>query len=764
MNKTIAELYASNPIIFLSNDGLIPVDQSPITSSSSGAIKKSDLFTGLSTDVLGLHKSGAETVTGAKTFNAGTFLDKGSEVYNVKAGGFNAVGDGVTNDATAINAAITAANAAGGGVVFVPKSSSSYIVNSDILLLSNVSLISNGATITTTRSSQELIAVVNRSKVRISGFILNAPSGVAHFKTVGHDDLEISDNDFIGVSGTAGNIVFDSAAASNFDNTDILRNTFTDITGTAKNISVGNSSHTVSNLNIYGNRFTRCTGAAINLIAGNLVTDVYIERNTDIDRVGAHGATRALLVTGGDNRAYQLSNVFVLNNYFKTTVISTDTDGSTGHSEMTIGFCDLYAAKNIKVLNNTAIGTFTAATRTNPATSGIFFATGRVQWPNIGVEVSGNYVEQYGGFIDFDSTINGDIHHNILFKVGTPVASGFGIQKNLKIHDNISVYPCKVADGNGNLVADQSFTTIEGSSGNFVQINNNLSDNVYFDDRPIVPPVGVTATVSAGGTLTAATTYYYVVTALDEGGETIASSQVSGLTTSSNKTITIQWFPVLAATSYRIYRSTTSGVYGATSLVGTGDTHFETYQKTDTGITLTTGTPPLVSTVFVPEFDSAIAMFNADLTSWTVRNNTFYYPQGTFSAGYIKNNGPGILPKIIDNNRAVDTTGDILFNKSKVPTIAKTANYTVTAIDSILTGDCTSGNLTFTLPPVATSKDYEYTFKRIDGSGNNVIVDGNSTETIDGATTKTITTQWGFIKIACDGAKWIITASGGTIT
>jgi hypothetical protein len=95
---------------------------------------------------------------------------------------------------------------------------------------------------------------------------------------------------------------------------------------------------------------------------------------------------------------------------------------------------------------------------------------------------------------------------------------------------------------------------------------------------------------------------------------------------------------------------------------------------------------------------------------------------------------------------------------------AKTSNYTVTATDSVLSGDCTSGNLTFTRPAAASIAGRRYTFKRIDGSGNSVIVDGNSSETIDGAATKTLTTQWAAITIISNGTNWLIESQMGTIT
>jgi hypothetical protein len=70
-------------------------------------------------DAVVVHLAGAETVTGAKTFNAGTLLDKGSTVFNVKA--FGAIGDGTTNDTAAVTSTISALNAAGGGYCYFPK-------------------------------------------------------------------------------------------------------------------------------------------------------------------------------------------------------------------------------------------------------------------------------------------------------------------------------------------------------------------------------------------------------------------------------------------------------------------------------------------------------------------------------------------------------------------------------------------------------------------------------------------------------------------
>lgn len=81
----------------------------------------------------------AETITGAWTFNAGKLLDKGEIVYDVKA--YGALGDNATDDTTAIQAAIDAANAAGGGVVFFPKGT---YISTLLTIYSNLQLIGVG--------------------------------------------------------------------------------------------------------------------------------------------------------------------------------------------------------------------------------------------------------------------------------------------------------------------------------------------------------------------------------------------------------------------------------------------------------------------------------------------------------------------------------------------------------------------------------------------------------------------------------------------
>lgn len=112
--------------------------------------------------------------------------------------------------------------------------------------------------------------------------------------------------------------------------------------------------------------------------------------------------------------------------------------------------------------------------------------------------------------------------------------------------------------------------------------------------RKMDTPTGVTATLQAGGTLTADTELFYVVTATDGSGETIQSTEVSETPTGANLTIKIDWSAVTKARFYRVYRRA-SGIYKLYKEVTA-----PTITLTDDGsaIFVTSGSPPLFTNAY----------------------------------------------------------------------------------------------------------------------------------------------------------------------
>ena len=86
----------------------------------------------------------------------------------------------------------------------------------------------------------------------------------------------------------------------------------------------------------------------------------------------------------------------------------------------------------------------------------------------------------------------------------------------------------------------------------------------------------------------------------------------------------------------------------------------------------------------------------------------------------------------------------------------KTANYTATVNDDVIECDGTSTAFTVTLPAATSSTGQKLYIKKIDASANAITIDGNASETIDGATTKTLSSQYASYTIICNGSGWSI--------
>lgn len=106
---------------------------------------------------------------------------------------------------------------------------------------------------------------------------------------------------------------------------------------------------------------------------------------------------------------------------------------------------------------------------------------------------------------------------------------------------------------------------------------------------------------------------------------------------------------------------------------------------------------------------------------------------------------------------AVSTTDNF---GSQGEAITSTAtDLTLTVAHYTVRVDATGAPRTITLPAAAGVTRRIYTIIKSDVSANTVTIDGNASETINGALTKVISTQYAGCTIQCDGSNWFIIAS-----
>lgn len=85
----------------------------------------------------------------------------------------------------------------------------------------------------------------------------------------------------------------------------------------------------------------------------------------------------------------------------------------------------------------------------------------------------------------------------------------------------------------------------------------------------------------------------------------------------------------------------------------------------------------------------------------------------------------------------------------------KTSNYSVTTADHLIYCDTTSGNITLSLAAISGfNADVPYRFVKT-AAANDLVIDPNSSETINGASTKTITALNASTTIIKSGSAWV---------
>ena len=117
--------------------------------------------------------------------------------------------------------------------------------------------------------------------------------------------------------------------------------------------------------------------------------------------------------------------------------------------------------------------------------------------------------------------------------------------------------------------------------------------------------------------------------------------------------------------------------------------------------------------------------------------------------------GDGFLTVNGGTNNGVDklqVVGSITATGFAQAYLARTTNYTATTSDYFI--DCTTGTFTVNLFTAVGNTGRILIIKN-SGTGT-ITVDPNGTQTIDGATTQTLSTQWSRVHIISDGTNWKI--------
>lgn len=113
------------------------------------------------------------------------------------------------------------------------------------------------------------------------------------------------------------------------------------------------------------------------------------------------------------------------------------------------------------------------------------------------------------------------------------------------------------------------------------------------------------------------------------------------------------------------------------------------------------------------------------------------------------------IPERIWNDPSSRTWAQQITGDPVIKTV--TTTYTIETTDSTVLCDATTGAFTALLPIAANCKGFTVTVKKVDSSGNAVTLD--AAETIDGAASVSLGSQWNSRTVQSDGTNYVILAS-----
>lgn len=163
-------------------------------------------------------------------------------------------------------------------------------------------------------------------------------------------------------------------------------------------------------------------------------------------------------------------------------------------------------------------------------------------------------------------------------------------------------------------------------------------------------------------------------------------------------------------------------------------------------------------------FNSGSA-FNFTLDALTANSQIGFINIGTGTVTFV--NGSGVT---LSGNATLpggNSSAAIMYQTGTTPLILSNSGFEVTNLsttpltETITSGekaifvDATVGTITINLPAASGNKAKIH-IKKVDSGSNTIIIDGNASETIDGATTQTLYFQYQSITLVSNGTSWFI--------
>ncbi|MFZ9654544.1 MAG: hypothetical protein ACO29V_02805 [Limnohabitans sp.] len=130
----------------------------------------------------------------------------------------------------------------------------------------------------------------------------------------------------------------------------------------------------------------------------------------------------------------------------------------------------------------------------------------------------------------------------------------------------------------------------------------------------------------------------------------------------------------------------------------------------------------------------------------------------TTSGFFFRQNGTTVQFADLSSTQTLagKTLTNPLLNGKRTALTTRTAAYTATTSDHTILCNATTAAFSVTLPTAVGNTGQMYSIKKIDASANAVTVATTAAQTIDGAATRSLASQWSSVTVQSDGANWVV--------